>query len=58
MAHSFDQELEQRLVRYAAIDSQSNEASTSSPSSEIQLDILRLLETELAEIGTIQFKSF
>jgi tripeptide aminopeptidase len=51
MVHLFDQELEERLVRYAAIDSQSDEASASSPSSEIQLDILRLLEAELAEIG-------
>ena len=41
MSYLFDQELEERLVRYAAIDSQSDETSTSSPSSEIQLDILR-----------------
>ena len=51
MVQSFDQELEDRLIRYAAIDSQSDEGSTSSPSSEIQLDILRLLVTELSEIG-------
>ena len=51
MLQSFDQELEERLIRYAAIDSQSDEGSTSSPSSEIQLDILRLLEAELFEIG-------
>ena len=51
MLQSFDQELEERLIRYAAIDSQSDEGSTSSPSSEIQLDILRLLEAELSEIG-------
>ena len=51
MVQSFDQELEERLIRYAAIDSQSDEGSTSSPSSEIQLDILRLLEAELSEIG-------
>ncbi|MDT2072970.1 MAG: peptidase T, partial [Planktomarina sp.] len=51
MAHLFDQELEDRLIRYATIDSQSDEASKSSPSSEIQLDILRLLEDELVGIG-------
>lgn len=51
MPTSFDQELEDRLTRYAAIDSQSNEASASSPSTDIQLDILRLLEAELADIG-------
>ncbi|NDV51537.1 peptidase T [Salipiger sp. PrR003] len=51
MRHDFDQELEERLVRYAAIDSQSHEDSPSSPSTEIQFDVLRLLETELREIG-------
>ena len=51
MVHLFDQELEDRLIRYATIDSQSDEASKSSPSSEIQLDILRLLEDELVGIG-------
>ncbi|MBE9638348.1 peptidase T [Salipiger pacificus] len=40
-----------RLVRYAAIDSQSDEDSPSSPSTAIQLDLLRLLETELAAMG-------
>mgnify|MGYP000613314922 CR=1 FL=1 len=51
MQNQFDHELEDRLVRYTAIDSQSNEESQSSPSTEIQFDILRLLETELAEMG-------
>ena len=51
MSNSFDQELEDRLTRYIAIDSQSDEASISSPSTAIQLDILHLLEMELAEIG-------
>ena len=51
MQNPFDQELEARLTRYAAIDSQSDEDSPSSPSTGIQLDILRLLETELKEIG-------
>ena len=47
----FDTELEERLVRYAAIDSQSDEESPSSPSTNIQFDILRMLERELTEIG-------
>ena len=51
MSNSFNQELEDRLVRYAAIDSQSDEDSPTSPSTEIQFDILRLLKTELTEIG-------
>lgn len=51
MSNLFDQELEERLVRYAAIDSQSDEDSTTSPSSDIQFDMLQLLKQELAEIG-------
>ena len=51
MKNRFDQELENRLVRYAAIDSQSNETSSSTPSSAIQLDMLNLLQHELTEIG-------
>jgi len=51
MQNPFDQELEERLVRYAAIDSQSDEGSPSSPSTDIQFDILRLLESELKGIG-------
>jgi tripeptide aminopeptidase len=44
-------ELETRLTRYAAIDSQSDENSTSSPSSDIQFALLKLLVSELTEIG-------
>ena len=51
MQNSFDQELEERLTKYTAIDSQSDENSSTSPSTAIQLDILRLLEAELNEIG-------
>lgn len=47
----FHAELETRLTRYAAIDSQSDADSAASPSTEIQLNILRLLEAELQEIG-------
>lgn len=51
MSSPFPPELEARLTRYAAIDSQSDALSPSSPSTEIQLDMMRLLERELAEIG-------
>ncbi len=51
MDNRFDQELEARLVRYAAIDSQSDDDGVGAPSTAVQLDILRLLERELAEIG-------
>lgn len=51
MTDTFDQELEDRLVRYAAIDSQSDATSATSPSTEIQFDVLNLLQEELREIG-------
>ncbi len=51
MQADFDRELEDRLVRYAAIDSQSDEDSDSTPSTEIQYHLLRLLERELADMG-------
>lgn len=51
MRSDFDTALETRLVRYAAIDSQSDEASPTSPSTEIQYDMLNLLKAELEEIG-------
>ncbi|MDT2040604.1 MAG: peptidase T [Planktomarina sp.] len=51
MATNFDMELEERLVRYAGIDSQSDEDSPSSPSTSSQFNMLHLLEQELAEIG-------
>lgn len=40
-----------RLTRYAKIDTQSNAASSSCPSTEGQWDLLHLLEKELAELG-------
>ena len=51
MKNQFDQELGDRLMRYAAIDSQSDEDSVSTPSTEVQFDVLRLLEKELSKIG-------
>ncbi len=48
---SFLTELETRLTRYCAIDSQSNAASPTAPSTAIQLNMARLLREELTEIG-------
>ena len=48
---SFDRELEERLVRYAAIDTQADESSSTSPSTAVQFDLLNLLVEELGEIG-------
>ncbi|SHG86211.1 peptidase T [Marivita hallyeonensis] len=48
---SFDTELKERLVRYCAIDSQSNMDSPSAPSTECQHDMLDLMVRELTEIG-------
>lgn len=49
-------ELEERLVRYASIDSQSDETGATSPSTEVQLGMARLLETELREIGAAEVR--
>tara|TARA_R110000787_G_scaffold102346_6_gene208376 strand:- start:237 stop:1478 length:1242 start_codon:yes stop_codon:yes gene_type:complete len=46
-----DSELQDRLVRYAAIDTQSDEDSPSQPSTGCQLDLSRLLVAELEEMG-------
>ena len=47
----FHAELEARLTRYAAINSQSDDDSPTSPSTSTQLTILNLLKTELLAIG-------
>ena len=54
MTHPFDPELEARLLRYAAIDSQSDANSPSSPSTEIQFGMLHLLKQELEEMGAAE----
>ena len=46
-----DAELETRLTRYAAIDTQSAENSATAPSTDCQWALLRLLEQELHDIG-------
>ena len=48
---AFHSELESRLIRYAAIDSQSDEHAATIPSTAIQLNLARLLVAELQEIG-------
>ncbi len=50
----FDAELETRLTRYAALDSQSDAASPTAPSTQIQWGILRLLADELTQIGAAE----
>ncbi len=47
----FDTELEARLCCYAAIDSQSDADSPTGPSTARQWEILRLLKSELTDIG-------
>jgi len=51
LAAQLAQDAAERLLRYARIDTQSEEDSTSYPSTEKQLDLLRLLRGELEEIG-------
>jgi len=48
--------LEERLVRYAAVDTQSDEASPSAPSTERQLVLQRMLREELVGIGAAQVR--
>jgi len=47
----FDAELQDRLVRYASIDTQSEETSYSTPSTVIQYDLLNFLQQELQDFG-------
>ena len=47
----FTTELTERLVRYCAIDSQSDDDSPTSPSTAIQLDVQAVLKRELEAMG-------
>src|SRR4051812_36673623 len=47
----FARDLEERLIRYASIETQSDEASPTTPSTARQFELLRLLVDELEEIG-------
>jgi len=51
MRTPFDAELQDRLMRYAAIDTQSDESSASQPSTACQLDLSHVLMEELREMG-------
>src|SRR5262249_14087606 len=46
-----DREIEERFTRYVRIDTQSDEKSSTSPSTEKQYDLLNLLAQELKSIG-------
>ncbi len=56
MRSAADEALAQRLLRYAAIDTQSDETSPSRPSTAIQLDLLHLLRGELAAMGAADLR--
>ena len=51
MTEQFFQETQERLIRYAKINTRSDEASTTVPSTACQLDLLHLLVDELKAIG-------
>jgi tripeptide aminopeptidase len=51
MRTPYDSELAERLMRYAAVDTQSDESSPSQPSTACQLDLSRMLVAELEEMG-------
>ena len=56
MENGFKDELTERLMRYTAIDSQSDELSKKSPSTDQQLDMLNLLKEELLALGVEDVK--
>ncbi|HEX6506982.1 MAG TPA: hypothetical protein VF221_05050, partial [Chloroflexota bacterium] len=51
MRATFGAELEDRFLRYARIDTQSDAASSTSPSTSKQYDLLHLLHEELSSMG-------
>lgn len=51
MKLKFDSELEERFIRYARIDTQSDDKSNTSPSTKKQYDLLNLLVDELKGLG-------
>jgi len=51
MNHAFVAELEERFLRYVQIDTTADPASSTSPSTAIQFDLLNLLVEELKQIG-------
>ena len=51
MRNTFCPELEERLVRYAAVETTSDETSATMPSTATQLELQRMLQRELVDIG-------
>ena len=51
MSDRYLQELEERFVRYAKVDTQADESSSTTPSTAIQLDLQRMLVDELEQLG-------
>lgn len=45
------EKIQDRFLRYVAVDTQSNEESETQPSAEKELDLLRMLRDELAALG-------
>ena len=56
MRSEFDSELEERLVRYCRVDTQSDQDSATTPSTDVQWDLARMLEKELQDIGASDIK--
>lgn len=52
----FVPDLEERFLRYVRVDTQSVEGSPTVPSSEIQWDLLRMLQQELIDLGAQDVK--
>ena len=48
---SYRQQLSDRFLRYVKVDTRSDEASESSPTTEKQKDLSRMLAEELKELG-------
>lgn len=44
-------ELKERFLRYVQVDTESDEASSTRPSTAKQLDLLRILQAELEALG-------
>jgi tripeptide aminopeptidase len=53
---TWNTQLEERLIRYCAIATPSDPSSPSSPSTDCQWDLLRLLQTELQEMGATEIE--
>ena len=51
LAQQLSEEVTERLVRYARVDTQSSREGTGTPSTECQWDLARLLEGELTQLG-------